>query len=63
MISLRTKRKALNIDKNALVGKVTRNSDNLDENSFLITDSTELNIDKQFLAIIYKSFNQMIQQT
>lgn len=63
MISLRTKGKALNVDKNALVGKVTRNSDNLDENSFLITDSTELNIDKQFLAIIYKSFNQIIQQT
>lgn len=39
MISLRTKRKALNIDKNALVGKVTRNSDNLDENSFLIIDN------------------------
>ena len=63
MISLRTKGKALNIDKNALVGKATRNGDNLDENSFLITDSTELNIDKQFLAIIYKSFNQIIQQT
>ena len=63
MISLRTKGKALNIDKNALVGKATRNSDNLDENSFLITDSTELNIYKQFLAIIYKSFNQIIQQT
>ena len=63
MISLRTKGKALNIDENALVGKVTRNGDNLDENSFLITDSTELNIDKQFLAIIYKSFNQIIQQT
>ena len=63
MISIRTKGKALNIDKNALIGKATRNSDNIDEKSFLITDSTELNIDKQFLAIIYKSFNQIIQQT
>lgn len=57
MIPLRTKGKAVNITKDSLVGKVTRNPLYLDENTFLLLDKIESIPEKKHLAVLTKEIN------